>query len=49
MKKKDGRVTNERRFTEIVKWLYKNDGKFSSSGEWKSTFIEFIAKTLGIV
>jgi hypothetical protein len=24
-------------------------GKFSSSGEWKSEFIEFIAKVLGVV
>ena len=42
-------ITNERKFTEIVKWLYQNDGKFRSSNEWKGALIEFIAKTLGII
>jgi hypothetical protein len=42
-------LTNERRFTEIVKWLYVNDGKFKSGAEWKAHLIEFIGKTLGLI
>ena len=43
-----GEINPQKVFTEIVTWLYQNDGKFASKNEWRSNFIIMLLETLNL-